>query len=494
MFKKVLSYSVGLYATALIMSGMRIGVKSLIAKTLPKEALGSYAYFNTVLLLGGALLAIGLKRTLAKEVAARKEEKSFAPLVTAVLTFFVAASLILLIIATIFNQKLDWIYVMILIAVGPATIFELATSTLRGQFDQKREVSALLIAAVLQAVCILLLIQLTHSYKAPVLGLAISYILLAVGVLLYFGRRYAGKWKPAQVYGFYQSGAFRSLILLAAPLWTVDILSILSNQSDQLIIRNRLGYSALAEYAAAFTFIGLMDQPITILSRVFLVTFAGGYYNEFNHYRQVTSLNLAFFSILSFGVIAISRPLTPILFTNEYQMVPFLVMILSITTIISSIEVVNSSLTIAVDYPQANRNAKFWTTLIYVPSAIVLVSRFGVYGAAWSNVGAWLGYALLHAAYMRKRLPKHSGYAMRSFVISTTLYTGTIIAIWYFKSFWLVLAAVPVYLLLGQAFRLWDVRQLPQLARRLMSERMTLGYATEAHDSQVVDKNPDIEN
>jgi hypothetical protein len=62
----------------------------------------------------------------------------------------------------------------------------------------------------------------------------IANILLALGVLLYFGRRYSAEWKPGQVYGFYQSGAFRSLIMLAVPLWTVDILSILSNQTDQL--------------------------------------------------------------------------------------------------------------------------------------------------------------------------------------------------------------------------------------------------------------------
>jgi O-antigen/teichoic acid export membrane protein len=191
-----------------------------------------------VLVLAGALLAFGLKRTLAKEVAARKEEKLFAPLVTAVLTFFLVASLVLTAVAWVLNQKLDWIFVMVLIAVGPATIFELATSTLRGQFDQKRRWRTAH-CAILQAACILLLIQLTRSYKAPVWGLAIAYILLAFGVLLYFGRRYSAEWKPGQVYGFYQSGAFRSLIMLAVPLWTVDILSILSNQTDQLI-RNQL--------------------------------------------------------------------------------------------------------------------------------------------------------------------------------------------------------------------------------------------------------------
>jgi hypothetical protein len=83
---------------------------------------------------------------------------------------------------------------------------------------------------------------------------------------------------------------------------------------------------------------------------------------------------------------------------------------------------------------------------------------------------------------------------MRNFLLSTTLYTSTIFAIWYFKSSWLILAAVPVYLLLGQALRLWDLRQLPQLARRLMPGRLALSYATEAQDSQIEEKDPKIQN
>ena len=109
-------------------------------------------------------------------------------------------------------------------------------------------------------------------------------------------------------------------------------------------------------------------------------------------------------------------------------------------------------------------------------------------------MGSWLAYALLHAFYMRRRLPEHSALAMRNFLISTTLYTSTIFAIWYFKSNWLILAAVPVYLLLGQALRLWDLRQLPQLARRLMPERLALSYATEAQDSQIEEKDPKIQS
>jgi O-antigen/teichoic acid export membrane protein len=472
MFKKVLSYSFGLYAAALFASAVRILVKSMVAKTLSKEALGAYSYYNTLLILGGAILAFGLKRSIAKEVAARKEERYFAPLVAAVMTMMAAASLALTGAALLLHQQIDWIYVLILIGVGPATLFEIATATLRGQFDQKREVGAIMIAVIIQAVCITLLIFLTHNTRAPVWGLTIAYVMLSLGILIYFKGRYAAHWQPRQLWQEYHSIEFRTLLVFSAPLWMSDILGIVGQQADQLIVQGQLGFSVLAEYAAAYTFIGLMDQPMTILSRVFLVTFAGGYYHELKQYKQVASLNLLLFSLIGLGLIAISVPLTPILFTSEYTLVPTLVMILTVSSVINSMEVINSSLTIARDYPQANRDAKLWSTAIYIPAAFLLVARFGVIGAAWSNVVSWAGYTLIHAIYMRKMLPNHSVNAIRTLLLGCALYLITIYVLWLGKSPWLVLAVIPIYLGVGQLLRLWDLATIPVLARRLLPEQV----------------------
>jgi O-antigen/teichoic acid export membrane protein len=372
---------------------------------------------------------------------------------------------------------------LILIAVGPAILFDTACSTLRGQFDRNREVIALLIGAVTQAACVTVVVLLTWDARAPVWGLTIAYVLLALSTLAYFRKRFAAAWQPEQLWQTYQSGQVLSILTLASPLWVSDILDIVINQADQLIVQGRLGYNALAEYAAALTFIGLSEQPITILSRVSLVTFASGFYNEFEQYKQVTSLNLFFFTVLSLGVVALCAPLTPVLFTSAYTLVPLLVMILSTSCVMHSVEVINSSLTIAQDYPQANRNAKIWITVLYIPLAIFLVSSFGVYGAAWSNVAVWTGYALIHALYMRKRLPLHAQHTFRSLLLGSVLYFGVIGAVWLLKSSWWALPAIPVYLGLGQLLGLWDLVKIVQLARRLLPGRFVLGQTGDSEST-----------
>lgn len=471
MFKKIISYSFGLYAAALFGSITRVLVKSLIAKTLGKEALGAYAYYATVMVLATSILAFGLKRSVAKLVASRKEEPLFAPLVSAVMTIFIVASLILGGAALLLNGRLDWVYVLILVGVGPATLFDVACATLRGQFDQRREVSALLLSVVVQAGCILALVLLSRDMHAPVWGLATSYVLLGLATTAYFMRRYRGVWRLSSLPGIFTSQDFKLLMALTAPIWITEILGFISQQADALIVQGQLGYSALAEYAAAFTFIGLMDQPISVLSRVFLVTFAGGYYNDFEQYKQVTSINLLMFSAMGFGLALAASPLTPIFFTTAFTMTPALVIILTATSIFNSVEVINSSLTIAQDYPQANRNAKIIALVFYLPLAFFLTARYQVFGAAWSNVASWGIYTFVHALYMRRRMPEHGIHTLRTMAIGMGLYAGVIAVYWFTRTAWMMLAAVPVYFILGHFLKLWNLVSLPGMLYRLLPQK-----------------------
>ena len=467
MLKKVVAYSFSLYSAALFASLLRVLVKSYIAKDVGKEALGMYSYYMTLLLLGSAVLAFGLKRAVAKQVAAEKEEQHFAPLVAGVMALAAAASLVLGVLAVLLYGRIETVYLLALVSVGPMTLFELATATLRGQFDQRREVGALIIAVLVQAGCVVAASQLLHIEQAPVLGLTLAYGLLAVGVLFYFIRRFPYCWRPSNLAAEYRSAGFRLLLALSAPIWISDILAIVGHQADQLIVQGRLGYGALAEYAAAFTFIGLMDQPMTVLSRVFLVTFAGGHYHDPEPFYQASGLNLALFSLLGFGVTMVAYPLTPLIFSPEFSLTPVLVLILSISSIFNSVEVMNSSLAIARDYPRANRDARLWTTVLYIPLAFWLVSRWGVIGAAWSSVFSWACYGVLQAFFLRVRLPAQALASLRQMLLGTGLYMAALAVVWLSGSGWLILLVAPLYYGLGQLLKLWDVRLAVEIFRRL---------------------------
>lgn len=489
MLKKILTYSFGLYAVSLFASFVRIAVKSLIAKEAGKEALGAYAYYMTIITVGSALLAFGIRRAITRHVASSPAEEQAAPLVSAVAVMGIAASLLLGAAGLALDPVLDWIYIMVLVSVGPYTLFEVARATLRGQMDQKREIIAVFLGVAVQAVFVLLFLVFLPGPRAPVWGLTAANILLAVGITLYLWRRYRAHWRPDRLAKTFQSAQFRSLLLLAAPLWITDILGIVGSQADQVIVQGRLGLEMLAEYAAAFSFIGILDQPITVMSRVFLVTFSGGYYSDARQYKQVASFSLAFFSLLGLAVVAVSIPLVPVIFTSQYTLVPLLVTILSVTCIFNSVEVLNTSLTIAVDFPQANRDSKLWATILYVPLLFVLVWRFGVIGAACGNVLSWGIYAVAHALYMRRRLPEHAAHTFRTMLPGALLYAGAAALVLLAGSIWLTPLIMIVFLGLGHLLRLWDLKQVLDLIHRLVAGRFGLRRAGSQPESAVDPEN-----
>lgn len=472
MLKKILSYSFGMYAVSLFASLVRILVKSIIAKTVGKEALGAYAYYMTIIMIASALLAFGIRRAITRQVAGSLDEERAAPLIVAVTVMGLAASLLLAGTGLALSRVMDWIFVMALVSVGPYTLYEVARATLRGQMDQKREIIVAFLGVVVQAACVLLYLSWFRGTRSPVWGLTAANILLALGIVLYLARRYSAHWRPGRIIGSFQSAEFRALMLLSAPLWVTDILGIIGSQADQLIVQGKLGYAVLAEYAAAFSFIGILDQPITVMSRVFLVSFSGGYYSDFEQYQQVASYNLALFSLLGLGVAAVSVPLTPLIFTSQFTLVPLLVAILSITCIFNSVEVLNTSLTIAKDFPQANRDAKLWATLLYIPLLFWLVWRFGVTGAACGSVLSWGIYAVAHALYMRKRLPEHAAYTLRIMISGALLYAGAVTLVLLGRSLWLTPLIMLAYIGLGHLLHLWDLRQVPDLIRRMLPGRL----------------------
>ena len=65
MFKKIAGYTLGLYAVTIFASLIRVGVKSLIANALSKEAFGIYGFYSSAVSVGISLLALGLARALA---------------------------------------------------------------------------------------------------------------------------------------------------------------------------------------------------------------------------------------------------------------------------------------------------------------------------------------------------------------------------------------------------------------------------------------------
>jgi len=201
---------------------------------------------------------------------------------------------------------------------------------------------------------------------------------------------------------------------------------------------------------------------------MYLVTFARGFYTDAAQYRRIISINLAFIPCVALGVVALAEPLTHILFTAEYTLVPTIVAILSVAFVAKSTEFLNTALTIAQDYPQANRNAKIWTTLLYIPTAFLLVKTYGVVGAAWGYVLSWASYALIHMVFMSRRLPNHSACTLRLTLAALVLYGITLGTMQIASLGLFSVLFAPVYLGVGHLLRLWDLSDALTLIRKVI--------------------------
>ncbi len=469
MIRKFVSFSAVLYASSLLNAFIGVALKSFIAKTVGKEALGAYSYLASLMIIGSSVLTFGLGRTLPKQVAAARGDRRHDNLVVAAIAALAVLSVVLIVTASLGNgwlAKSNKVYPFALAAVGPAALFQMARSVLRGYLDRNREATATFIAALLRLMLVSLAVYLVGGMLSPVVGLLATHLILAAGMLIYLAYRYRGSWKPSVLLPTYK-GEFLDLITLAVPLWTADVLEVVGRQADRVIVQGQLGYAPVAEYAAAFTFMGLLNQPLSVMSRMFLVTFASGFYNHVEQYRRIVSANMVFITTLSLLACIAATLFTSVLFTDEYHLVPLLTAILSTSYVFKSVEMLNTVQTIVINYPQANRNATLWSTALYLPVAYLLTRYFGVIGAAVSSVFSAACYTLIHIVLMKRRLPDHAAQTLVKIGPGLLLYGATLGLLMIVPVLWGKVMLVALYPLFGHLIRLWDVREFVVVLRRL---------------------------
>jgi O-antigen/teichoic acid export membrane protein len=470
MIRRLVSYSAALYAMVILASVVRVGLRALIAKTAGMEALGAYAFFGTAIVIGTTITAVGLRRSLTKFVVAEGETAGAGREVSAIMALFVALSLVLWGCGLALRQFVDPVYFFVFIGLGPAVILELARAAFRGQFDQGREILLLASSLVAQALFIGSATLLFDSAQAPLWGAAAASLVVAAAVVGYFLHRYTAAWRFGALAETCRSARFSGLVALSMPIWVFELIGLFSHYADQVILQQSLGYTAMATYAAALTFLGLLDQPLAILSRISLVAFSGSQYTDAEPYQAGTSLNVMAFSVLGLAITALSIPFTPIIFTEEYTSVPTLVAILSVACIFQSAEVFNSSLTIARDFPGVNRDASIVTAVLCLPLAYVLVQSAGVIGAACSYTASWSIYAVVQALLMGRKLPLHAAMTLKLMCASALLYGLAVAAICRMETAWSFVAIAPAFLLAGHVLGIWNLKDVRGLVRLLQQK------------------------
>ena len=191
--------------------------------------------------------------------------------------------------------------------------------------DFRPEAWGMLVSELLSLVCTLIAAELTHSYLAILLGLAVKMLALVVVSHILSERTYR--------IGFSQKHAKR-LTLFAYPLMLNGLLLFLGSQGDRLLVGSSLGITDLGRYSAVMLliyyptsllirFIGAIHLPKIAASRdtasqleTEMDSVAG------NTYLLSTTILLGFVVAAPLGI--------AILFGPKFSMNPFLISLIAV--------------------------------------------------------------------------------------------------------------------------------------------------------------------
>ena len=453
--REIYHYAGTLYAANLAASGLTFVVMILTSRAISKEAMGAYGLFQAYFFIMVAFSGFGISQTLVKHIAERRVDLRelhtlLALALGAMSLFFFGAGIWL-----IHHGRpiLGWA----MTGIPAYHLFDYAMSYSRGHLWRNRESLIYLGSSLATSLFIVVCIRVFPGEWGPIYGQLGSTYATALVLTALFALHRRGRGYFVRIRGAWPNGYAR----IAAPLFIASGLYSLAEVADRFIIEHYLGLAVLGEYFLAMSFLGIVDKPIGLLSRVLLSHFSGmraqgdGYRHEQAATRLIR-LNLLLLPTFALAVVATLPLVLPHFLNKDYGMSFSVMAIASAVVAIKCVEVVNSPLAIAHDTPMTNAYSQLGSLFIYVPIASLLAATVGVIGVALAIVLRWLVFATYQLLHMRRRkVETASGWLlMRGLAAYACAIAFFVPAPW---------AMVPIYLLAGAALQLWSPRDAARL-------------------------------
>ena len=471
MFRKIATYSASLYGATLVSSAVSFAVTMVIARRVPKEALGLYGFYVTLYSFTGMLLVSGVNQALVKFLADPREDRRQITRL-AVSGCAVVAGIAWPIAATVwwFSSAVAWTAALVVLPFFLLTVA--ATSVFRSEFATRKEVATVCGISATNSIFTLGLVFFgPRPDLAPIGGDLISYVIpgtLLAALLL--RRALSGPAAPAAR----SEPALPRLAAFALPLTIAGIAFAVYGNAASFLIRGMVGLAALGDYFFAVQLMHLFDKPMQILARVVLAGFASRPDIGLDEHRRLVTFNLAVFPPLAGAVVY----LCPLLLETadvvlsqigpgggealaiRYAAAPGLVALFALAVPARCVEFLVSSLAIARDRPDVNRHTHVWTAVLAFPLLAVLVASFGPAGAAAMPLCYQGIFLTIQARRFRADAPEIVSRTGRAAFIGTLLLAAALVPVALDASILWMGPALAGYVLGGHAAGAWDLKLL----------------------------------
>lgn len=470
MFRKIATYSASLYGATLFTSALSFLVTMVIARRVPKEALGLYGFYATLYSFTGMLLIGGLNNALVKFLADPKEDRDVYTRISLVIAAFLAAFAWPAAVVTWFLPVSPaWPAALVVVPFFVVTVF--GNSVFRSAFAKKRELANVCGISLTNSIATLTFAWMwTRPDFAPIAGDMLSYVLPGTIVAAVLLRQSLATRAPGQP--FFDRALARRFLAFGWPLSVAGVAFAVYNNASSFLVRGLIGLAALGEYYFALQLMHLMDKPLQILARVVLAGFSARPDLTIDEYKRLVTFNVAFFPALAAAVaflcplvlVAADLILAPAAggepLAVRYASSTFYVALFALAVPARCVEFLVSSLAIARGRPEVNQHVHVWTAVSSLPVLAALVAAFGPAGAAIMPLCYQALFLTLQARRLRGDMPEIiSGTTWAAFA-GTLLLAMTLTPLYFGAGVVWMPVAVAAYVLGGHVLRAWDLRLL----------------------------------
>lgn len=466
MFRKIATYSASLYGVTLLSSAISFLVTMVVARRIPREALGLYGFYVTIYAFLGMLVCSGLNQALVKLSGSHPEDRRDLTK----LSLSIAAALAIVawpaaVVASLYGA-VAWTWGL---AAMPFFVLTLMGASLfRSAFERKNEVRLQVAISILNSTLTISFVFLATPELARIHGDFLSIAIPGAVLAILFAAR-AGLRGPRDLFGALRTPAAKRTLAFAVPLSIAGAAFVAYSNAASLLIRGLIGLSALGEYYFALQLMLILEKPLEILASVVLAAFAQDPNITPDKHRRLVTFNLAVFPMVAAGVV-FAAPLLlqtvdvllrgaggePLM--TKYANAPLYLALFALAVPFRCIEFLVSTLAIARGRPEVNRNTHVLTTSFALPTLAALVWYFGPWGAAAMPVVYQVIFLTLQAKQLRAEMPEIIAATTRSAILATFLMAGVLWVGTRPGAIWLYPVAACAYLALGQVAGAWDFR------------------------------------
>lgn len=476
--RKLSTYAMGLYAVLFIGSIVTILLKSIIAKEslgFGREALGIYTYFLSLNAVFALVFSFGLPDLLTKVTIDKTDySKDFHRFGIGIMNVLTVAGIIL---TVLLWNVVDQVHLMAILIIGPTAMMPVSTAVLRGDLETRSEVTYRLLRRTSPLLFLILVITVgvwagitSPNNMTPVYITVVSWYLGTAYIwrLLYKRGLIVG---PAKLWEIVKQPWLRSRLVLSGSIWGAAIMGIIGGQGDRLIVGQSLGFAELGGYSGALLYYGLLGQILEVWGRLYITLFPREDNRTIEKYKRILSLTAVLLPMTGFMTL-VAVPVTSwLVLDNTYTDVIPLYAILSFAFVYKATELVNLAMAITIEKPQINMKSTTTAVILYMPVLYVLVTNWGVFGAAASQVIFWGIYSSVQTLLFKEYLPEHARFSAKINIGTILIYALTMVA--YFavdNLIWRVLVPPALYIGLGHLFGLWNIRYLWKVGSELGGE------------------------